>query len=131
MRVFALFVLLLCGHGQSALVTRHVTVRAPPVLAPAILASRHSDVIAKDSKSVGHFVAVRAPGLALSAMLAMPADALARQTSLSPLLWATIAGIMTGSIWRSVGALPQWLMPGVNFAKARLLRLGIILLIFY
>ena len=85
-------------------------------------------LVAEEPRStrVAGYMAARAPGLALSLMLASPADILARRTSLSPLLWASVAGIATGPIWRALG-LTNLLAPGVGFAKARLLRLGIIL----
>lgn len=76
------------------------------------------------------------PGLALTATLAYVSERAAAATALSPLLWATVFGmivrpsiLLTGMLLRraaGAGTIDR-LAPGVKFAKAKLLRLGIIL----
>ena len=96
-----------------------ITARAAPAVAPVRR-------VRCSAQGAPRYVSARLPGLCLACALAWPADMLAKRTSLSPLLWASTAGIATGSIWRALG-LQQWLSTGIGFAKARLLRLGIIL----
>ena len=71
------------------------------------------------------FVADRAPGVGAAWLIAEVAAQLADRTALSPLLWASLLGIGAGCLLDagSKAALKQ----GVSFAKARLLRAGIIL----
>merc|ERR1719231_359706 len=65
------------------------------------------------------------PGLALTSGIAYAAEAAAKRTALSPLLWAAVVGMAVRAVW------PQGMVPlpkaGISFAKARLLRFGIIL----
>lgn len=71
-----------------------------------------------------HAISKRAPGLWLTYGIAMVAEELAKRTALSPLLWAAVVGMMGKAAWPS----SVWKMPvsGISFAKARLLRLGIV-----
>jgi len=83
-------------------------------------------------KAVPKFIADRVPGLLLTSVVAIAADAAsARSAGLSPLLWASLGGIGVGTLLRSAGAsandFNKLTDPGVGFAKARLLRAGIIL----
>jgi uncharacterized integral membrane protein (TIGR00698 family) len=77
------------------------------------------------------FVADRAPGLALTGAIAWVAEQAARRTAgLSPLLWASVGGILVGSILRASqpsGRALHSASAGMRFAKARLLRGGIVL----
>ena len=104
------------------------------------------------------FVADRAPGVALTAAIAYAAEvcrhchktqlpvvtnfpllsicrsrvkATAKHTTgLSPLLWASLGGIIIGTTLRALDGgrrTAAMLDPGVTFAKARLLRMGIVL----
>ena len=77
-----------------------------------------------------------APGLGLCAALAVVSERAAAATALSPLLWATIFGmivrpsiLLTAMLVRKVAGegTMSALGPGVKFSKARLLRLGIVL----
>ena len=67
----------------------------------------------------------RAPGVGVAWVIAEVSSRVADQTTLSPLLWASLFGIGTGSVLSS-GAKSK-LKLGTSFAKARLLRAGIIL----
>ncbi|CAJ1371663.1 unnamed protein product [Effrenium voratum] len=79
------------------------------------------------------FVTDRIPGVALVASLALLAKRIAAQNLaggiFSPLLYATLTGLVVGNtVLKRVGSqMKSNLKPGVSFAKARLLRLGIIL----
>lgn len=71
----------------------------------------------------------RAPGVALSVALAHLSLSMAKTslgTHVSPLLWATIFGMMYGNLLHSPEA-KKSLAAGVKFSKGRLLRFGIIL----
>ena len=77
-----------------------------------------------------------APGLAVCAGLAVVSERAAAVTALSPLLWATIFGmvvrpsiLLTAMLLRRVASerAMSALGPGVKFSKVRLLRLGIVL----
>lgn len=76
------------------------------------------------------------PGLALTAALAVVSERAAATTALSPLLWATLFGMVVRPSILVAGMLVRRsasddvvasLKPGVAFAKGKLLRLGIIL----
>ena len=76
------------------------------------------------------------PGLAVTAALAQISEWAAASTSLSPLLWATLFGmvvrpsiILVALILRKTldARAVERLAPGVSFAKAKLLRAGIVL----
>jgi uncharacterized integral membrane protein (TIGR00698 family) len=77
------------------------------------------------------FVADRAPGLVLTGAIALVAEQAARRTAgLSPLLWASLGGIVAGSGLRAAqpsGRTLRCASAGMRFAKARLLRGGIVL----
>mmetsp|Transcript_7770 Transcript_7770/g.25462 ORF Transcript_7770/g.25462 Transcript_7770/m.25462 type:complete len:400 (+) Transcript_7770:969-2168(+) len=77
------------------------------------------------------FVADRAPGLALTGAIAWASEQSARRTAgLSPLLWASLGGIVVGSVLRAAqpsGRTLRSASAGMRFAKARLLRGGIVL----
>ena len=77
------------------------------------------------------FLKQRAPGLALTGSIAWCAEQLARRTvGLSPLLWASLGGILIGTSLRTLqpsGKALQCASAGMRFAKARLLRGGIVL----
>eukprot|EP00931_Biecheleriopsis_adriatica_P005780 TRINITY_DN107268_c0_g1_i1.p1 TRINITY_DN107268_c0_g1~~TRINITY_DN107268_c0_g1_i1.p1 ORF type:complete len:440 (+),score=81.32 TRINITY_DN107268_c0_g1_i1:31-1350(+) len=82
------------------------------------------------------FLRDRLPGVALVALLAMAANRLASLKLmggvLSPLLYATMTGLVVGNVALAKGSFlgQQWrpvLKPGIAFAKARMLRAGIIL----
>lgn len=87
-------------------------------------------------KTFGSSAAPLVPGLVLTATLAVVSERAAAATALSPLLWATLFGmvvrpsiLLTGMVLRQQlgdGAVRR-LAPGVKFAKAKLLRLGIVL----
>jgi len=77
---------------------------------------------------VADFLSVRAPGLALAALLAYGANKLAPLTAFSPFLWASLIGIACGNFLTLVSpGSKEQLRSGVSFAKTRLLRAGIIL----
>lgn len=71
------------------------------------------------------FVADRAPGVGAAWLIAEVAAQLADRTALSPLLWASLLGIGAGCLLNA-GSKATF-KKGVSFAKARLLRAGIIL----
>lgn len=80
------------------------------------------------------FASARAPGIAFAAALAFIASRLAALQLLpvSPLLYATLTGLFVGNTLLPAtsafgGRMRGTLKPGIAFAKARLLRLGIIL----
>lgn len=69
-----------------------------------------------------------APGLTLTYGISLFATALGGPTNLSPLLWAAIIGMAAGSFWPSrFSGAKEEVKAGITFAKARLLRLGIVL----
>lgn len=69
----------------------------------------------------------RMPGLVLAGGIACAADSIAARTALSPLLWAAVLGIGIRAIMPRSSSPGSRFMAGIAFAKARLLRLGIIL----
>eukprot|EP00438_Fugacium_kawagutii_P033916 Skav205527 [mRNA] locus=scaffold4253:199589:200122:+ [translate_table: standard] len=77
------------------------------------------------------FVGTRLPGLTFVAVLVMISKKLAALKLagglLSPLLYATLTGLVVGNTFLKGNELKTRIKPGVAFAKARLLRLGIIL----
>lgn len=79
--------------------------------------------------SLRSFVSERSPGVALAAALGQLSVAVSK-TSLgahvSPLLWATIFGMIYGNCFNK-GEAKHALASGIKFSKGRLLRLGIIL----
>jgi len=88
------------------------------ILSPPVAFSRLSD-----------FCADRAPGVALSVALAHASLSMAKTTigaHVSPLLWATIFGMLYGNLLHRPEA-KESLATGIKYSKGRLLRLGIIL----
>lgn len=79
----------------------------------------------------GEFVGTRLPGLSFVAFLVLVSKQLASLKLaggvLSPLLYATLTGLVVGNTFLKGENLRSRIKPGVAFAKARLLRLGIIL----
>lgn len=79
----------------------------------------------------GEFVGTRLPGLTFVAFLVLVSKQLASLKLaggvLSPLLYATLTGLVVGNTFLKGENLRSRIKPGVAFAKARLLRLGIIL----
>mmetsp|Transcript_11695 Transcript_11695/g.28108 ORF Transcript_11695/g.28108 Transcript_11695/m.28108 type:complete len:445 (+) Transcript_11695:133-1467(+) len=76
-----------------------------------------------------NFVSERAPGVALAAALGQLSIAVSKTalgTHVSPLLWATIFGMVYGNCLHK-GDAKRTLASGIKFSKGRLLRLGIIL----
>merc|ERR550514_2409429 len=68
--------------------------------------------------------AVRPPGLATTGAIAVAANRIASRTALLPLLWAALIGMGVSGL----GVWPKHApRQGITFAKARLLRAGIIL----
>ena len=80
---------------------------------------------------MSRFCADRAPGLLLTTAIAWAAPKLGWYVdggAMSPLMWSTLLGMAYGNLFMAGSAVrPTWLVPGVAFAKARLLRLGVIL----
>lgn len=75
------------------------------------------------------FVSARAPGVALAAALGQLSVAVSKTSvgaHVSPLLWATIFGMVYGNCFHK-GESKQLVASGIKFSKGRLLRLGIIL----
>lgn len=120
-----------------SLATTHVeslAARAPAVphiaaahapAAPLRHASRTSSVVMHEKELLSQAPLKQAPGLALAYGISVFATDLAARTQLSPLLWAAVVGMGAGAIVPALASgVPK---PGVAFAKARLLRLGIIL----
>jgi uncharacterized integral membrane protein (TIGR00698 family) len=87
----------------------------------------HATVTALDS--LRRFVSERSPGVAVAAALGQ-LSVVVSKTSLgahvSPLLWATIFGMIYGNCFHK-GEAKHALASGIKFSKGRLLRLGIIL----
>ncbi|CAE7435628.1 unnamed protein product [Symbiodinium natans] len=106
--------------------------------APCASRSPHRGVVAMAGRgrSAAEFIGERLPGTAFVAVMAALAKKVASLSILggifSPLLYATLTGLLVGNtILAKSNSLTQdvrpILKPGVAFAKARLLRLGIIL----
>lgn len=76
------------------------------------------------------FLTDRAPGIALAGTIATVAERVSKSTPISPLLWASLGGIVVGTLLRAVDTESRSIKlaePGMKFAKQRLLRAGIIL----
>lgn len=76
------------------------------------------------------FVSKRAPGVALAAAIGQLSIAVSKTplgTHVSPLLWATIFGMIYGNCLHRDSDAKNALAAGIKFSKGRLLRLGIIL----
>jgi len=100
---------------------------APPraVQAEAQAVRMHADRFAR-------FITQRAPGVALAAAIASSSLELSKHLlggHLSPMLWATVLGMLVGNLWPTSlsAAKKQMFGDGIKFTKGRLLRLGIIL----
>ena len=76
--------------------------------------------------SAARYCTDRIPGVGVAWIIAVGATRIADRTAVSPLLWASVLGIGAGSVARA-STRSTALTCGVGFAKARLLRLGIIL----
>jgi uncharacterized integral membrane protein (TIGR00698 family) len=75
------------------------------------------------------FISDRAPGVSLAAAISQMSAAVSKTplgTHVSPLLWATIFGMIYGNCFNK-GEAKRALSTGIKFSKGRLLRLGIIL----
>ena len=76
------------------------------------------------------FITARAPGCGLMAGLAVASEHLGAQTSLSPLLWATMMGMAMAQALKGSQSGRAFMLraqEGVGFTKGRLLRAGIVL----
>lgn len=75
------------------------------------------------------FISERSPGVALAAAISQLSVAISKTSfgsHVSPLLWATVFGMVYGNCFHK-GEAKQALSKGIKFSKGRLLRLGIIL----
>jgi len=111
---------------------------SPSFCGASVAPVRATKTIAGTSMSAapGQFLGERVTGLAFVALLVVISKQLAALKLaggvLSPLLYATMTGLVVGNtLLKGEGELPSSartkMKPGVAFAKARLLRLGIIL----
>lgn len=102
-----------------------LTSKRQPPFEPIMAAATQS---ASDAPK--EFVGTRLPGLTFVAVLVMISQKVAALKLagglLSPLLYATLTGLVVGNTLKG-NDLKTRIKPGVAFAKARLLRLGIIL----
>ena len=99
-----------------------------------------NDRLMSAARTVARFTGSRLPGLALTALLAQAATMMSKYPvrgvgHISPLLWATVIGMIVGNLTdyhhkgetRDSSVTQAILGTGIKFCKARLLRLGIIL----
>ena len=129
--------LLIVGLVLACLNTAHAfAVVAPRIPAPVALRVAPAVHLSATQPPLVERVAPLVPGLTLAAGLAVISERAAAATALSPLLWATLCGmIVRPSILLAAMLLRRVvnedaisaLNPGVKFAKASLLRLGIVL----
>lgn len=109
---------------RPALKARHPVVEL--TIAPRTQVAKQADT--GQFPSAARFAAERAPGVALTAVVASSSVYLSKNLlagHLSPLLWATVLGMVVGNTMPERAR--SLLSPGIKFSKARLLRAGIIL----
>lgn len=127
--------LLAAGLLLTACHAIHSLVFCVPFTGSQLAPPRHFTQVAAGGSSMmeapGEFVGTRLPGLSFVAFLVLVSKQLASLKLaggvLSPLLYATLTGLVVGNTFLKGENLRSWIKPGVAFAKARLLRLGIIL----